>query len=148
MTGRSISPRVAYLVFFLSGAASLADEVVWFKWLHLIFGSTTAAAATLLAVFMGGLAAGSGVGARVAPKLRRPQWVYSVLETGIALYALATPLVFSTIDSGYVWAYRNLGDSGSILLLSRVALATLALFPPTFLMGATFPALSRIVESR
>jgi spermidine synthase len=148
MTGRRFSPRIAYLVFFLSGAASLADEVVWFKWLHLIFGSTTAAAATLLAVFMAGLALGSGFCARFAPRLRRPQWVYAVLETGVALYALATPLLFSGIDAGYVWGYRHLGDSGATLLWIRILLATAALLPPTFLMGATFPALSRVVASR
>ncbi|HYB52631.1 MAG TPA: fused MFS/spermidine synthase, partial [Thermoanaerobaculia bacterium] len=148
MTGRRFSPRIAYLVFFLSGAASLADEVVWFKWLHLTFGSTTAAAATLLAVFMAGLALGSGVCARFAPRLSRPQWLYAALETGIALYALATPVVFSAIDAGYVWGYRHLGDSGATLLWIRILLATAALLPPTFLMGATFPALSRVVASR
>ena len=41
-----------YLLFFASGFASLADEVVWFKLLDLTFGVTTLATATLLAVFM------------------------------------------------------------------------------------------------
>jgi spermidine synthase len=148
MTGRSFSPRVVYLIFFFSGAASLADEVVWFKWLNLIFGSTTAATATLLAVFMGGLAAGSGICAKFAPRLTRPQWLYAVLESGIAVYAIATPLLFSGIDAGYVWVYRHLGESPGTLLAVRIFLATAALLPPTLLMGATFPALSRIVESR
>ena len=148
MTGRRLAPRLVYLVFFLSGAASLADEVVWFKWLNLIFGSTTAAAATLLAVFMGGLAAGSAYCSRFAPRLERPQWVYAVLESGVALYAIATPLLFSGIDSGYVWAYRHVGESATALLIIRILLSAAALLPPTFLMGATFPALSKIVESR
>ena len=32
--------RIPYVVFFLSGLASLADEVVWFKYLTLTFGAT------------------------------------------------------------------------------------------------------------
>ncbi|HEY6929288.1 MAG TPA: fused MFS/spermidine synthase [Thermoanaerobaculia bacterium] len=148
MTGRRFAPRLVYLVFFLSGAASLANEVVWFKWLNLIFGSTTAAAATLLAVFMGGLAAGSAFCSRFAPRLVRPQWLYAVLESGVAVYAIATPLLFSGIDSGYVWAYRHVGESANALLVIRILLSAAALLPPTFLMGATFPALSKIVESR
>ena len=49
--------RTALLVacFFLSGAASLMAQVVWLRYLALTFGNTTQAAATLLAVFMGGL---------------------------------------------------------------------------------------------
>src|ERR1035438_9240020 len=45
--------------FFLSGAAALIYQVLWIKALGLIFGHTAYALATVLAVFMGGLAAGS-----------------------------------------------------------------------------------------
>src|SRR5512135_1704129 len=48
-----------YFLFFASGFASLADEIVWFKLLDLTFGVTTLATATLLAVFMAGLGLGS-----------------------------------------------------------------------------------------
>src|ERR1700733_3367738 len=46
--------------FFFSGAAGLIDQVVWSKALGLIFGHTAYAVATVLAVFMAGLASGSG----------------------------------------------------------------------------------------
>ena len=47
------------LCFFLSGAAGLIYRVAWGKALGLIFGHTAYAVATVLAVFMSGLAAGA-----------------------------------------------------------------------------------------
>src|SRR5260370_30129964 len=56
-------PRQKFLAilacFFFSGAAGLIYQVAWGKALGLIFGHTVYAIATVLAVFMAGLAAGS-----------------------------------------------------------------------------------------
>lgn len=146
MASRKFPLALTGAVFFLSGVASLMDEVVWFKYLHLTLGATTSATATLLAVFMGGLALGSWLFGRIAPRLSRPARTYGLLETGVAVFALATPLLFEAIHRGYVFAFRHVGEGPATLLAVRVALATLALLPPTILMGATFPVLSRFVE--
>src|ERR1700742_86135 len=59
--GRTVDSRhVALLAcFFLSGASGLIYQVAWVKALGLIFGHSLFAIATVLAVFMAGLAAGS-----------------------------------------------------------------------------------------
>ena len=137
---------VAILVFFLSGAASLADEAIWLKYLNLTFGATTAATATLLAVFMGGLALGSAICGRLISRVRRPDLLYAALEGGVAVLALTTPWLFSAIGSAYVAAFRRLPDGPGALMLVRILLSAAALLPPTILMGATFPALARAVE--
>ena len=137
---------IAVFVFFLSGASSLADEVVWLKYLILTFGATTAATATLVAVFMGGLALGSGICGRYISRVSRPDLLYAILESGIALLALSTPLLFAAVGHAYVLAYRSLGDGPAVLMAVRVVLSAAALLPPTILMGATFPALARAVE--
>src|SRR4029453_17796171 len=134
VTSRPSSAWPAYAVFFLSGLASLMDEVVWFKYLHLTLGSTTSAAATLLAVFMGGLALGSWIFLCVAPRLSRPALAYGVLEAGVGVFALATPMLFAAVERGYVFAFRHVGEGPGVLLLVRAALATAALLPPTILM--------------
>ena len=133
--------------FAASGAASLMDQVVWLRFLSLTFGNTTQAAATLLAVFMGGLGLGALLFGRLADRLRRPLAVYALLEVALALAALASPAVFSWVDRGYVWAYQHAGDpvGGAPLLFValRVLLAAAALLPPTVLMGGTLPLLLR-----
>lgn len=146
MSDRGLQARIPYVVFFLSGLASLADEVVWFKYLTLTFGASTAATATLVAVFMGGLALGSALAARLAARVRRPQRAYALLETGVALFALATPGLFAAVDRAYVLVYPHVVGSPAALSGVRLVLAAAALLPPTILMGATLPVVARAAE--
>ena len=53
-------------LFFCSGATALIYEVLWSKYLALLFGSTIQAQTVVLAVFMGGLAAGNKLFSRRA----------------------------------------------------------------------------------
>src|ERR1700739_4089623 len=71
--------------FFLSGAAGLIYQVAWGKALGLIFGHTAYAVATVLAVFMAGLAAGSAWLGRWGDRWSKPLALYGWLEIGTAL---------------------------------------------------------------
>jgi spermidine synthase len=106
------APRLALLaaLFFVSGAASLIDQVVWLRYLALIFGNTTWAAATLLAVFLGGLGLGSLLFGRLGDRLVRPLVAYALLEVAIALLALASPQLLGWIDRAYVAVYQAWGN--------------------------------------
>ena len=140
--------RLALLgaLFFLSGAAGLVDQVVWLRYLGLVFGNTTFATATLLAVFLGGLGAGAALFGRVAARLARPLVAYGLLELGVALWALASPALFAGIDQAYVALYRAFGAAPSLFGAGRMLLALLALGPPTLLMGGSLPLLLADVE--
>src|ERR1700752_5087033 len=71
--------------FFFSGAAGLIYQVAWGKALGLIFGHTAYAIATVLAVFMGGLASGSAFFGRWGKSRAEPILVYSRIEFLVAL---------------------------------------------------------------
>src|SRR5688572_11770849 len=88
--------------FVLSGTASLVDQVVWLRYLALVFGNTTWAAATLLAVFLGGLGLGALLLGRLGDRLQRPLLAYALLEVAIALLALMSPQLLGWIDGAYV----------------------------------------------
>src|SRR5215472_60555 len=62
--------RVLALLYFVSGAAGLADEVAFFKYLSFVFGATAYASSAVLVAFMGGLAVGAAAMARDA-RVRR-----------------------------------------------------------------------------
>src|ERR1041384_7012525 len=81
-------------LFFCSGATALVYEVVWSKFLSQMFGSTIQAQTVVLAVFMGGLAAGNRMFGRWADRLQRPVQAYGLLEIIIGVYAF----FFSTLD--------------------------------------------------
>lgn len=132
---------LAGLLFFLSGAASLAYEVVWVKLLTLQFGSAAWSITTVVASFMAGLGAGGAWAGRRADRIARPLKAYGLLELGIALYgALSVPLLenmagllnplYGLVDSAF-WAY----------MLAQFLLSVLMLAVPTFLMGASLPLL-------
>lgn len=67
-------------LFFLSGAAALIYEVLWLKELGRLFGVTAHAAATTLAVFFLGLAAGGWVWGTRSARARNPLRTYGLLE--------------------------------------------------------------------
>ena len=136
------SLRIVAFCFVLSGATGLIYEVLWMRMLGLVFGATTLAVSTVLVAFMGGLALGSALAGRLGSRIQHPLRVYGFFEIGIALYALAVPLLFSLTDDAYVFIWQNFGGSFLVFSLLRFVLSSLVLLIPTTLMGATLPVLS------
>ena len=75
-------------IFFSSGAASLTLQVVWFKQLQFVLGSTTLSVSVTVASFFFGLSVGSAFGGRVADGVTRPLRVYGFLELILALVSV------------------------------------------------------------
>jgi spermidine synthase len=127
----------------LSGCAALVYQVVWTRQISLVMGTTVEAVATVVATFMGGLAAGSALAARFADARER-RWLarrYALLEGGIAALALLVPLLALGARPLLAALYRPEAPGSAALALARFGIAVLALLPPTLLMGATLPFL-------
>ncbi len=129
--------------FFFSGAAGLIYQVAWSKALGLVFGHTVYAIATVLAVFMGGLALGSAwLGAR-CERSNRPIAFYGWLELGVAATGAVSLAGLAGVSLLYRAAYPYAGGSAAALLALRFFGAAVVLLIPTFLMGGTLPVLVR-----
>jgi spermidine synthase len=137
-----------YLLFFLSGAAALVYEVVWVRSLSLVFGASHLAVATVLSVFMGGLALGSWAIGRRIDDQRRLLRLYGLLEIGIALSAAAFLGLMKLYPAIYVPVARAAGESPLILSAIRVLFGVVAMIVPAALMGGTLPVLSRFAAAR
>jgi spermidine synthase len=133
-----------YVLFFLSGAAGLIYQVVWSRLLNEIFGVTVYAVATVLATFLAGLALGSVVLGRLADRRDQPLRFYGWLEIGIALSALLGLLTIRLLDPAHIWAATRWAPNSPALIGARVMLGALVVLPPTFLMGGTLPAITRV----
>jgi len=131
------------LLFVGSGCSALIYEVVWFQLLELVVGATAVSLGVLLATFMGGLCLGSLLFPRFVPLDRHPLKVYTSLELGIG--ALGLVVLFALPALGNLYA-ANAGH-GFLSVLLRALLAIVCLLPPTVLMGATLPAVARLIES-
>jgi len=132
------------ILFAVSGAAALIYEVVWTRLLTLQMGHGIAAASTVLAAFMGGLAIGAAVagrrGGRLAPE--RALAIYAGLELAIAALALLLPFALTAVRPLLVTAYAD-GSGGTTFAVLRLVTSILLLAAPAAAMGATFPIASR-----
>src|SRR5262245_39056639 len=118
------------LLFALSGAAALVYEVVWTRLLALQVGHGLAAASTVLAAFMGGLAIGAAAGGRVGQHSTPRQALrgYAVLEAGIAVFAVLLPLLLAALRPTLAALYDNGADGlafGAARLASSLVLLSL-----------------------
>jgi spermidine synthase len=137
-------PLWALLVLFIaSGCSALIYEILWFQMLELVVGSSALSLGILLGTYMGGMCLGSLLLPRFVPRRAHPVRVYALLELGIA--ALAIVVYFGVPLVGLLTAGG--GGQGLWGILLRATIACLCLLPPTMLMGATLPAISRWVES-
>src|SRR4030095_10546989 len=131
------------LLFVGSGGSALIYEVVWFQLLELVVGATAVSLGVLLATFMGGLCAGSLLLPRFVPLTVHPLRVYARLELGIGALGLMVLFGLPVLGNLYV---AN-ASPGFLSMLLRALLAIICLLPPTILMGATLPAIARLIES-
>ncbi len=108
-------------IYFLSGACSLMDEVVWVRLLKLTLGNTVFASSIVVSVFMGGLALGALVMSRWADRVQNQLRLYAILEALVTVTALALPWALRLADRGYVAFFQAVGEKRgrSSLSLSR-----------------------------
>ena len=132
-----------FLLFIGSGCAALIYEIVWFQLLQLVIGSSAISLGILLGTFMGGMCLGSLLLPRMISARRHPLHVYAILEAGIGLFALLI-LVGMPLVGGLYTAWAGGGVAGIVL---RAIAAGVCLLPPTVMMGATLPAISRWVKA-
>jgi len=113
--------RACSLCFFFSGAAGLIYQVAWSKALGLIFGHTAYAVATVLAVFMGGLAAGSAWLGQWSERRERPIALYGWIELGVAATGAVSLAGWLECALSILAAYPYASGHGAALLALRFA---------------------------
>ncbi|MBZ5575752.1 MAG: fused MFS/spermidine synthase [Acidobacteriia bacterium] len=138
---RARGPWPVYITIGLSGACALGAEVIWTRLLGMMLGSTVYVFSIILAVFLIGLALGSGgaswlVRVKPGPIAARQAlgWCQILLAVAIAwtAYMIANWLPFlpsDTLTSGMPWQTFRID----------LVRCLFAILPPTLLWGASFP---------
>ena len=142
MLGRT---RLVAPLLFGSGFCALIYQTTWLREFRLIFGSSTAATAAVVGVFMAGLGFGGIVLGRRSETKAQPLAFYANLELFIAISAGLSPFVIFAARHLYI----ALGGTETLGLffgtVFRLILAAVIMGTPTFLMGGTLPAAARAV---
>ncbi len=123
--------RKVLWVFAVSGFATIALEIVWFRVLVLYFDATNYAFAAILATVLAGIAGGSLV---LTPLMRR-RWPWPAILAALELALAASALLSFWLLSRSFDLYT--GDSNSWVY--TVVACVVGLLPATLLMGAAFP---------
>lgn len=144
MTNKKIN-LILYISFFLSGISGLIYEVLWARYLSLIFGNTAYAHTLVLATFMGGLALGSFLLGTLADRIKDRLAFYAWVEMGISLFCIFTPNLFSFSKDIYLAAAKNLSLNPIGIIAIKFIISVVILLPPTILMGGTLPILSKFM---
>jgi spermidine synthase len=140
------------LLTVLTGASALVYEVAWQKYLATLLGSHGEATAAVLAIFLGGLAAGYALFARVAARVARRHGaeqpahslrLYGAVELAIGVHALLFPLLFGVAQALSLWVPR--GHPAPAFAFD-VALSALLIGPPAVAMGGTIPLLTQALS--
>lgn len=144
LAGQTKGTGAALALMLASGFAGLGYQVVWTQQAGLWLGHESAAVLAVVAAFFGGLSLGAlGLGTRIERTARPLRW-YAALELGIAAWGLVLMLMMAPASAALLsligarpspaWQWV-VAFGGSLLLL----------LPATVAMGATLPALERVV---
>ena len=137
-----MSRAAFYVLFTASGFAGLIYESVWTHYLKLFLGHAAYAQSLVLAVFMGGMAAGAAWCGRRSARLANPLAAYALVEAIIGLAALGFhPVFVGVTDWSYERLLPGLGNE-SLALAAKLTVSCLLILPQSILLGMTFPLMS------
>ncbi len=139
-----LSNRVFFAAIFVSGSSALIYQLIWVRLLGLVFGVSSFAVATVVAVFLLGLGLGSYFFGKWSEKTENPLRIYMYVELGIAVSSLASYLIIDYLPVYrylHEYAYNNLDFYGISLI--RMLLSVVVLLPPVFLIGGTMPLIAK-----
>ncbi|GAB2670172.1 fused MFS/spermidine synthase [Arenimonas aestuarii] len=134
--------RALLALFVASGFAGLIYQAIWSHYLGLSLGHAAYAQTLVLAIFMGGMAAGAWLVSRRGVNWKRLIFAYAVVEILIGLAGLVFhPLfqAYSGFSQGVVYPAL---ESELAVRAWQWGSAALLIAPQSILLGMTFPLMS------
>jgi spermidine synthase len=130
----------------MSGLISLGFEVVWFRALVLVFGSTTYSFSAILSVFLVGIALGSMLLSWIADRLKKPITLFCLVMMGVGIYSIASLYWFTAMPELMLTYLMNTGLTWPNLLTAKFGITIIFLFLPTMFFGVAFAAAAKAVR--
>lgn len=127
------------LAFTLSGFCTLALEVLWTRLLAIVFLGTTYAFTTMLTTMLCGIALGSAAVARFVDRSKDPRTYLGIVQWLAGVACVVTLIIFRFLPEQLAEYQMHQGRAWADFVRYKFLLSFFVLFPPTFLLGMTFP---------
>ncbi|PVV06024.1 MAG: hypothetical protein B6D82_18925, partial [gamma proteobacterium symbiont of Ctena orbiculata] len=142
MNKRAMMLYVFIAVFALSGFSGLIYESIWSHYLKLFLGHASYAQVLVLAIFMGGMAIGSALAAKLSNRLTNLILWYGIVEGIIGLFGLTFHSIFVAVQSAaFEDIFPNL-EAAWLVHTVKWMIGSFMILPQSILLGATFPLLT------
>ena len=145
--GQHLAQALALVLMFASGAAGLVWQMVWTAQLGLALGHEMIAVLSVMAAFFGGLGVGALLLANWLEHSRHPGRCYALLEAVIGGWALLVSLV-SPVAMAQLSRWIGAEPSAAWHWSTAFFVPFILLLPATVAMGATLPAMERLLRNR
>jgi spermidine synthase len=141
--------RLALTLYAIAGGVALGYEVVWSQAIVQFMSTRTFAFAVVLATYLAGLAIGSALYSRYAPRIRDHWGLFAILITAAGLVAVLEITLLGRwlviLQTQAEWQILHLTGSTLAGMCARFTVAAgCIVFLPTLLLGAAFPAVLRL----
>lgn len=136
------------IAFALSGFSAMVYQIAWTRALIMSIGSSTYAFTCILAGFILGLGVGSLLTARRVDRWHNPVLVFGWLELALGLSAILMMPVHGRAPALAEWIVARCHENYGTLLWTQFMLVIAVTLVPTFLMGAIFPLVTKIIAAK
>jgi len=143
ITTGSFAKGVAGLYFF-SGVAGLAYQVLWARMLSLQFGVSIFGVVITAAAFMLGLGIGALLGGRISQRQKASLRLFAIIEICVAAYALLLPFILRVVDVGILQAAP---ESLTVWYVMQLTAALILITLPAAAMGIGFPLVLKAIRN-
>lgn len=136
------SPSHIIPVMAICGATAMIYEVAWTRAIIMMIGSTVYALSIILTAFIGGLALGSLLLARLLDKRKDLLLIFGLLQIGIGGAAISLATFFEKLSLIVIPIFSLFGNSFAALQSIELSGLFLLMLIPSMMLGILFPLLS------
>lgn len=140
--------KLILLSFGFSGMVALVYQVAWNRIFSLLLGSSVYAFSLILTVFILGLAFGAATFSRLLPIFSNYMSIYGITQIIIGIFSISIIPLFGHIPFANRWIYENWGLQFESVQLANFGIIFALIFVPTFLMGAQFPLVIKLMARK
>ncbi|MCR4324485.1 MAG: fused MFS/spermidine synthase [Candidatus Curtissbacteria bacterium] len=144
----SLNNVLVISLFGVSGLVSIAYEILWTRIFTPTLGTFIYAFASVLAIYLLGIALGSLVWDKFKTLVGGRNMAFAICELAIGLFALLTVILTSRYFGQMFGADENILYQAREAAFNRRQLIVLMIIPATLFMGLTFPAVVDLLDKK